>query len=45
MTVGTRSVLFGAHAFWLHFWFVGIAWARLFRGPMGRPAVGRLRRT
>jgi hypothetical protein len=33
MTVGTRSVLFGAHAFWLHFWFVGLAWARLFGAP------------
>ena len=33
MTVGTRSVLFGAHAFWLHLWFVGLAWARLFGAP------------
>ena len=33
MTVGTRSVLFGAHAFWLHFWFLAIAWFRLFGVP------------
>src|SRR5260370_28865337 len=33
MTVGTRSVLFGTHAFWLHFWFLAIAWVRCFGVP------------
>lgn len=33
MTVGTRSVLFGAHAFWLHPWFVAWAWWRLYGFP------------
>lgn len=31
--VGTRSVLFGAHAFWLHPWFVAAAWGRLYGFP------------
>jgi hypothetical protein len=26
-------VLFGAHAFWLHFWLLVIAWVRLFGVP------------
>jgi hypothetical protein len=30
MTVGTRSVLFGAHAFWLHPFIVAISWIRLY---------------
>lgn len=33
MRVGTRSVLFGAHAFWLHPWFVAWAWWRLYGFP------------
>lgn len=33
MKVGTKSVLFGAHAFWLHPWFVALAWARLYGFP------------
>lgn len=33
MRVGTRSVLYGAHAFWLHPWFVALAWWRLFGLP------------
>ncbi len=33
MKVGTRSVLFGAHAFWLHPWFVALAWWRLYGFP------------
>lgn len=33
MTVGTRSVLYGAHAFWLHPWFVAWAWWRLYGFP------------
>lgn len=33
MRVGTRSVLFGAHAFWLHPWFVARAWWRLYGFP------------
>ena len=38
MRVGTRSVLFGAHALWLHPWFVAAAWWRLY----GFPADPRL---
>lgn len=33
MTVGTRSVLFGAHAFWLHPAFTALAWIRLYGFP------------
>lgn len=33
MTVGTKSVLFGAHAFWLHPFFVAAAWTLLFGFP------------
>ena len=33
MRVGTRSVLFGAHALWLHPFFVAAAWSRLYGFP------------
>ena len=33
MNVGTKSVLFGVHAFWLHPWIVAIAWWRLYGFP------------
>lgn len=33
MKVGTRSILFGAHAFWLHPWFVAWAWWKLYGFP------------
>lgn len=33
MTVGTKSVLFGAHAFWLHPFVLALAWWRLFGFP------------
>lgn len=33
MRIGTRSVLFGAHCFLLHPWFVAWAWWRLFGFP------------
>ena len=33
MTVGTKSVLFGAHCFFLHPWFVATAWWRLYGFP------------
>ena len=33
MRVGTRSVLFGVHAFWLHPWFVAWAWWKLYGFP------------
>ena len=33
MNVGTKSVLYGAHAFWLHPWFVMVGWWRLFGVP------------
>lgn len=38
MKVGTKSVLFGAHAFWLHPWFVAAAWIKLYGFPW-RPWV------
>jgi hypothetical protein len=33
MKIGTRSVLFGAHAFWLHPLFVAAAWWKLYGFP------------
>lgn len=33
MTIGTRSVLYGAHQFLLHPWFVAAAWWRLYGFP------------
>ncbi len=33
MNVGTRSILYGAHAFWLHPWFVAWGWWRLYGFP------------
>lgn len=33
MTVGTKSVLFGAHCFFLHPWFVALAWWKLYGFP------------
>lgn len=33
MQVGTKSVLFGAHCFFLHPWFVAWAWWRLYGFP------------
>lgn len=33
MRIGTKSILFGAHAFWLHGWFVAAAWWRLYGFP------------
>jgi hypothetical protein len=33
MKVGTKSVLFGAHCFFLHPWFVAAAWWRLYGFP------------
>lgn len=33
MKIGTRSLLFGAHQFLLHPWFVAAAWCRLFGFP------------
>lgn len=32
-SVGTRSILFGAHAFWLHPWFVAYSWYKLYGFP------------
>jgi hypothetical protein len=32
-SVGTRSVLYGAHAFWLHWIFVAIGWIKLYGFP------------
>lgn len=34
MTVGTKSVLFGAHCFFLHPWFVAWAWWKLYGFPL-----------
>jgi hypothetical protein len=33
MTVGTKSILFGAHCFFIHPWFVALAWWRLYGFP------------
>lgn len=33
LTVGTKSVLFGAHCFFLHPWFVAAAWWKLYGFP------------
>lgn len=33
MRLGTKSLLYGAHAFWLHPWFVAWAWKRLYGFP------------
>lgn len=33
MKVGTKSILFGAHAFWLHGFFVARAWTHLYGFP------------
>jgi hypothetical protein len=33
MRVGTKSVLFGAHCFFLHPWFVAAAWRKLYGFP------------
>lgn len=33
MTVGTKSVLYGAHCFFLHPWFVAWAWFKLYGFP------------
>jgi hypothetical protein len=33
MKIGTKSVLFGAHAFWMHPWFVALAWWKLYGFP------------
>lgn len=33
MRVGTKSVLFGAHCFFLHPWFVALAWWKLYGFP------------
>lgn len=33
MKIGTKSVLYGAHAFYLHPWFVALAWWKLYGFP------------
>ena len=33
MKIGTKSVLFGAHTFWLHPWFVAWGWWKLYGFP------------
>lgn len=33
MKLGTKSVLFGAHAFYVHPWFVALAWWKLYGFP------------
>lgn len=38
MKTGTKSILFGVHAFWLHPIFVAISWGRLFGFPW-HPAI------
>jgi hypothetical protein len=31
--IGTKSVLFGAHAFWLHPWLLALAWWKMYGFP------------
>lgn len=33
MKIGTKSILFGAHCFFLHPWFVALAWWKLYGFP------------
>src|SRR5258708_5910867 len=33
MTIGTKSILFGAHQFLIHPWFVAAAWWKLYGFP------------
>jgi len=33
MKVGTKGVLFGGHCFFIHPWFVALAWWRLYGFP------------
>lgn len=43
MTVGTKSVLFGAHCFFLHPWFLAFAWWKLYGFKKIRdPYVGEI---
>lgn len=37
MRIGTRSLLFGVHAFYLHPWFVARAWWKLYGFPTSFP--------
>ena len=37
MTIGTKSMLFGVHAFWWHPFTVWLAWVRLYRALPGWP--------
>lgn len=34
MRIGTKSVLFGAHCFFIHPWFVAVSWWKLFGVPL-----------
>lgn len=34
MRIGTKSVLFGAHCFFIHPWFVALAWWQLYGFPL-----------
>jgi hypothetical protein len=45
MKIGTKSVLFGAHCFFLHPWFVAAAWWRLYGFPLGPAPLGRILRS
>lgn len=31
LPVGTRSVMYGAHCWWIHLWFVALGWWKLYR--------------
>jgi len=35
MKIGTKSILFGVHCFFIHPWFVAMAWNRLYGFPRG----------
>jgi hypothetical protein len=34
MKIGTKNVLAGAHSFFLHTWFVALAWWKLYGFPL-----------
>ena len=42
MTIGTRSVLYGAHCAVLHPWFLAVAWSKLYGFPWDVSVVGKL---
>lgn len=44
MRVGTKSILFGVHAFWLHPIFVAIAWVKIYGSLPSKPHSDSIKR-